>query len=168
MASAESPSCIKRVAILVAAYILWLVNSRRWIMPVALVPVPRPFGPESPMGFTEACVVTACTQASNSFCPMPLFSLPFGSPWPSELSSICFHFRVCFPRNPTWDNLWQDSLRSGLRKQPLRAPSWEKVEPWPPGTCVPMQLLTQFQLRTGMVHHMGTTYQAEKYVEIVI
>ena len=49
-------------------------------MPVALVPVPRPFGPESPMGFTEACVVTACTQASNSFCPMPLFSLPFGSP----------------------------------------------------------------------------------------
>ena len=79
-----------------------------------------------------------------------------------------FQLSVCFPRNPTWDNLWQDSLRSGLRKQPLRAPSWEKVEPWPPGTCVPMQLLTQSQLWTGMVHHMGTTYQAEKYVEIVI
>lgn len=67
-------------------------------------------------------------RPATPFAWCHFFSLPFGSPWLPRLSSICFHFRVCFPRNPTWDNLCQNSLRNGLRKQPLRAPSWGKVE----------------------------------------
>lgn len=141
MASAESPSCTKRVAILVAACILWLVNSRRWIMPVTLVPVPRPLSWE-PRGFTYRLSCGDCMYTDQQRpCPMPLFSLPLEAPWLPRLSSICFHFRVCFPRKlQLWGaNLCQNSLRNGLRNS-----LWERHpgKRWSmtPGTCAPMQL----------------------------